>query len=112
MKIKIISGLILLLAIVCGCQDNRKQLDGICNDLVNVSKMTDDCHKMAEHLAPVTERFKTIMDKLDKDVPDVSEQQAYFDSASLCLRTYLEISTGTCKDDPEVKSHLYAGSNQ
>ena len=109
MKIKAFLYVIPLLFIVCGCQDDRKRIDEICTDLTRVSKMTDDCQKMAKNLATVTERFKKMMARLENNVPDASEQTKYFDSMSVCLNAYLEISTGTCKDDPEVKANLYSG---
>ena len=105
---KIILSVLVLLPVLSSCANDQKKLDELCTELTQISKMTTDCQKMAGKLAPATDKFNAVIKKLETDVPDEASRQAYLNSLSVCLKAYLEMSTGPCKDTPEVKSHLYS----
>lgn len=89
-----------------GCSNDREKLEAICSDIQEAAQMTDDCGKMAEFLEPRTSEYQTILTKLNQNEPDEAKRKEYVDVVSKCLRGYLEISTGACKDDKAVMSAL------
>ncbi len=95
----------LVLSSLSACASEQEKLDAICNDLQTISAMTDDCSKMASSLKPATAKFSEHLKQLNENVPD-SERLKLIDSVSKCNRAYLEIQTGSCADDSEVKSAL------
>ena len=82
--------------LLTGCQSDIEKLDKTCARLETVSKMTDDCGKMANELKPVTESVQKQIQHFEESAPDIHKQAEFTDRLSVCLKAYLEISTGTC----------------
>ena len=96
----------LILSVCCaGCSSDQKKLERLCAEIQTVSQMTSSCDKMAAHLRPLTDEYLEIMSRLSV-APSPEERLSYVDVVSKCLRGYLEISTGTCKDSEAVKDAL------
>ena len=85
-----------------GCSSDRQKTDAICRELQTVSLMTDDCHKMSDALAPLYKKYLTMVDRISP-ILDEEERAKYVDSVSVCLYSVMEIQTGACGSDPEVR---------
>ena len=98
---------IVMMVVFCltGCRSDKAKLDAVCSNLKEVAKMTDNCHKMAASLQPAHEEFNAIVDRL-RDAPEESERAQYVGTVSVCLKTIMEIQTGACGTDPEVRAIL------
>ena len=87
---------LLSVILLTGCQSDIEKLDKTCARLETISKMTDDCRKMAKELKPVTESVQKQIQDFEESAPDIHKQAEFTDRLSVCLKAYLEISTGTC----------------
>ena len=106
MKGIVLSLLMILLVSLWGCNSDREQLEKICSEVESVASMTNDCSAMGARLEPVTTNFITTVNRIAKEEPDVNTRRSYVEVASRCLRGYMEIETGTCGDNEEVKAAL------
>ena len=95
---------LLVLTLFSGCQSDAQKLDSICNKLLETSKMTDDCDKMAKALDPVYADYINMLDKLSKSVPDEAARIQITEANSLCTKSVLEIATGVCGTHPNIKA--------
>ena len=93
-------------AILSGCTSDHEKLESICAEIHTASLMTNDCSEMAKYLETRTEQYNALISKLNAKEPDENKRLEYVDAVSVCLRNYLEISTGTCKDNPDVVAAL------
>jgi hypothetical protein len=89
-----------------GCSTDMDRLDNVCKDIQSASLMTDDCERMAKTLKPATEKFQSMLDKLNTTVPNESEREQYISKVSTCMRYYLEIETGTCGSHKAIQPIL------
>ena len=98
--------IVLSFAVLSGCSSDKDKMDDICSKLKTASLMTDDCSAMAKKIAPLTEKFESLLKHLDQNVPNETERALYIDSVSQCLSAYTEISTGSCGQDEAVKKAM------
>lgn len=95
-----------LMLLMIGCTSDKEKLEVLCGEIHKASLMTNDCEAMAGYLAPRTEEYQAIVKHLSESQPEASKRLEYVDVISVCLRNYLEIQTGTCKDNESVKKAL------
>lgn len=92
------------------CSNTREELDKLCVKSKTVAEKTDDCHQMAISLSPLYTKFNVLVEQLNQE-PNSDVRKTYVDSVSRCLRSFLEIQTGTCGSDPEIQS-IFNGNKQ
>ena len=85
------------------CQSEVEKMQALCGEIEAVSKLTDNCDTMADKLAPLSKKFHETMNRYDTNPPVEAERDAIVDATSRCLRSYLEISLGTCGTHEGVK---------
>ena len=107
MKSRIIITILTLAATIflTSCQSEQEKLASLCGDLKAVSAMTDDCDKMAKNLAPLIKKFKAENKKLET-APAEADRAAILEAMSVCLSSYLTISTGTCSSHEGVRKAI------
>ncbi len=93
-------------ALFSGCQSEQEKLAALCSDIKAAKAMTDDCDKMAKKLAPLKDKFMAENKKLRNSPPD-AERAQMIDTMSDCMRSYLEISTGTCANHEGVRKATF-----
>ena len=98
--------LILVMSVLLfGCSSRLEKMEAVCRDAMDASQMTEDCSKMAAFLKPVSEKYQMMISDVRDNVAE-SERNEFVNAVSKCNRAFLEIQTGTCANDPEVKAVL------
>jgi len=84
-----------------GCKGQLGSLQTTCNDLLETSKMIDNCPGMAKRFSTQSKAFHTQFDAF-QNIKDEARQEAYRDTLSICIQAMLEITMGPCKNDPGI----------
>ena len=87
------------------CQSEQEKLATLCSDMRAASAMTDDCDKMAQKLDPLIKKFRAENKRLETAPPE-AERAAIREAMSVCLSSYLSISTGTCSTHEGVRKAI------
>ena len=106
-KNKLVFGIGALAMLLCSaCQNEVEQIQNICAQVEEASKLEHDCAQMADKLEPALHKLN---DKLDNIAPSTKSQEfqkAYIESLSVCTSTLFIIRTGSCRNDPDVHKAL------
>jgi len=84
-----------------GCKGQLGSLQATCSDLLETSKMIDNCPGMAKRFSSQTKDFHAQLEAL-KNIKDEASQEAYRDALSICTQAMMEITMGPCKNDPGI----------
>ena len=98
--------LFLVAATFVSCQSEQEKLAALCAEIKAAEAMTDDCDKMAQKLAPLKDKFMAENEKLRNAPPD-AERAPLIETMSVCLSSYLTISTGTCANHEGVRKATF-----
>ena len=107
MKSRIITTILTLAAAIflTSCQSEQEKLASLCSDMRAASAMTDDCDKMAQKLDPLIKKFRAENKRLETAPPE-ADRAAILEAMSVCLSSYLTISTGTCSSHEGVRKAI------
>ncbi len=97
--------LIVLCAILSGCNSGPQKLHDTCSDLEKAAQLTDNCEQMASKLPTPLKALATQIDDL-ANVTDPAQQKAYLEEMSTCTQALLKIRTESCKNHDGVTAAL------
>ena len=82
------------------------QIQVICAQVEEASKLEHDCAQMADKLEPALHKLNDKLDNISPSTKSQEFQKAYIESLSVCTSTLFIIRTGSCRNDPDVHKAL------
>lgn len=103
--IRVGAWVVLGVALLGGCQDDRERLSQVCHALEARVSSAHDCAALASDLEALVEEERELLERV-QHMPapsDAQAQRAWRTATEPCYRANLDVALGVCANDTRVR---------